>query len=78
MSVSYTHLDAMSYSYNKNIIHKYWDIIKDTDGCMTNDIGALSCLAVARQMAVSYTHLYRVFQKAFGETPLDYRRRHEA
>lgn len=24
------------------------------------------------------SHFYRVFQKAFGETPLDYRRRHEA
>ena len=52
--------DAMSYSYNKNIIHKYWDIIRDTDGCMTNDIGALSCLAVARQMGLSVPEQFKI------------------
>lgn len=52
--------DAMSYSYNKNIIHKYWDIIKDTDGCMTNDIGALSCLAVARQMGLEVPGQFKI------------------
>lgn len=44
--------DMMSYSYNKNIIMQYWDLVKEADGCMTNDIGALSCLSVATHMGV--------------------------
>lgn len=52
--------DAMSYAYNKNIILKYWDIIRDTDGCMTNDIGALSCLAVARKMGLAIPEQFKI------------------
>lgn len=52
--------DAMSYAYNKNIILKYWDIIKDTDGCMTNDIGALSCLAVAGRMGLAVPESFKI------------------
>ena len=44
--------DALSYSYNKELAHKYWDIIETSDGIMTNDIGSLSCLAVAKKMGV--------------------------
>ena len=52
--------DAMSYAYNKNIILKYWDVIKDMDGCMTNDIGALSCLAVAHKMGLKIPEEFRI------------------
>ena len=45
--------DALSYSYNKEMVHKYWDIIETVDGIMTTDIGALSCLAVAKKMGIS-------------------------
>lgn len=41
--------DALSYSYNKEMVHNYWDIIEIVDGIMTTDIGALSCLAVAQK-----------------------------
>lgn len=41
--------DALSYSYNKEMVHNYWDIIERVDGIMTTDIGALSCLAVAQK-----------------------------
>lgn len=52
--------DAMSYAYNKNIILKYWDVIKDMDGCMTNDIGALSCLAVASKMGLDVPGKFKI------------------
>ncbi len=44
--------DALSYAYNKSIITQYMDIIKEADGLMTNDIGAMSCLAVAQKMGI--------------------------
>lgn len=47
-----TKWDALSYSYNKNMVLQYWDIVKDSDGIMTNDIGSLSCLAVAQKLGV--------------------------
>ena len=45
--------DALSYSYNKDMVHQYWDIIENVDGIMTTDIGALSCLSVAQQKGLS-------------------------
>lgn len=48
----FMHWDALSYSYNKQIVEKYWEVIKETDGCFTNDIGAISCLSVASNMGI--------------------------
>lgn len=62
--------DAMSYAYNKNIILKYWDIIRDTDGCMTNDIGALSCLAVARKMGLAISEQFKIIGYDGTELPI--------
>jgi LacI family sucrose operon transcriptional repressor len=47
-----TKWDALSYAYNKSIILQYMDIITASDGIMTNDIGAMSCLAVAQKMGI--------------------------
>lgn len=47
-----TKWDALSYAYNKGIILQYMDIIKEADGLMTNDIGAMSCLAVAQKLGI--------------------------
>jgi LacI family sucrose operon transcriptional repressor len=47
-----TKWDALSYAYNKSVILQYMDIIKESDGMMTNDIGAMSCLAVAQKMGI--------------------------
>lgn len=44
--------NSISYPYNKNVIESYWRLISQMDGCMTNDIGALSCLAVANKKGV--------------------------
>lgn len=48
----WTKWDALSYAYNKSIILQYMDIIKEADGVMTTDIGAMSCLAVAQKMGI--------------------------
>ena len=45
--------EALSYSYNKDMVRKYWDIIETVDGMMTTDIGALSCLSVAQKMGLN-------------------------
>ncbi len=47
-----TKWDALSYAYNKGVILQYVDIIKEVDGMMTNDIGAMSCLAVAQKLGI--------------------------
>lgn len=47
-----TKWDALNYTYNKGIILQYIDIIKGADGIMTNDIGAMSCLAVAQKLGI--------------------------
>lgn len=47
-----TQWDALSYAYNKSIILQYMDVIKEADGVMTNDIGAMSCLVVAQKMGI--------------------------
>ena len=47
-----TKLDELSYTYNKNVILQYLDLIREADGMMATDIGAMSCLAVARKMGI--------------------------
>lgn len=47
-----TKWDALSYAYNKSIVLQYMDVIKEADGLMTNDIGAMSCLVVAQKMGI--------------------------
>lgn len=52
--------DAMSYAYNKEIILQYWDMIEHADGCMTNDIGAMTCLAVAQKMGIEVPQQFKI------------------
>ncbi len=44
--------DTLSYAYNKKVVEKYWEVIRTMDGCFTNDIGAVSCLSIARDMGI--------------------------
>ncbi|MGI6019020.1 MAG: LacI family DNA-binding transcriptional regulator [Marvinbryantia sp.] len=52
--------DALSYSYNKRIVEKYWEVIRKADGCFTNDIGALSCLSVAQKMGLRVPEDFKI------------------
>lgn len=56
----FMHWDALSYAYNKRIVEKYWEVIKETDGCFTNDIGAISCLSVAKNMGICVPEDFKI------------------
>lgn len=50
----------MGYSYDRNVVRDYWNVIRDMDGCMTNDIAALSCLSIALEMGVQVPDQLRI------------------
>ncbi len=47
-----TKWDAMSYSYNKGVVIQNYDKLRGADGIFANDIGAMSCLAVAKMYGI--------------------------
>lgn len=44
--------DAMGYEYNRNTMWKYMELVEGFDGVMSNDIGAMACLAVAHKRGI--------------------------
>lgn len=48
----HTPWNFMGYSYDRNVIQDYWNVIREMDGCVTNDIAALSCLSLAHERGV--------------------------
>ena len=50
----------MGYSYDRNVVRDYWNVIRDMDGCMTNDVAALSCLSIALEMGVDVPGQLRI------------------
>lgn len=50
----------MGYSYDRNVVRDYWNVIRDMDGCMTNDIAALSCLSIALEMGIKVPEQLRI------------------
>lgn len=56
----HTPWNFMGYSYDRSVIHDYWNVIRDMDGCMTNDIAAVSCLATALEMGLKVPEQLRI------------------
>lgn len=56
----HTPWNFMGYSYDRSVIHDYWNVIREMDGCMTNDIAALSCLSTALEMGLSVPEQLRI------------------
>lgn len=52
--------NMMGYSYDRNVIRSYWNVVREMDGCMTNDIAALSCLSIALEMGVRVPEELRI------------------
>lgn len=50
----------MGYSYDREVVRDYWNVIRDMDGCMTNDIAALSCLSIALEMGIKVPEQLRI------------------
>lgn len=50
----------MGYSYDRSVVRDYWNVIRDMDGCMTNDIAALSCLSIASEMGLKVPEQLRI------------------
>lgn len=48
----HTPWNIMGYSYDRGTIRDYWNVIRDMDGCMTNDIGAMTCLSLALEKGI--------------------------
>lgn len=56
----HTPWNYMGYTYDKNVIRDYWNVIREMDGCMTNDVAALSCLSVAQEKGISVPEQLRI------------------
>ncbi len=56
----HTPWNFMGYSYDRNVVKDYWNVIRDMDGCMTNDIAALSCLSIALEMGIKVPEQLRI------------------
>lgn len=52
--------NMMGYSYDRNVIRNYWNVVREMDGCMTNDIAAMSCLSIAMEMGVKVPEQLRI------------------
>jgi len=56
----HTPWNFMGYSYDRNVVQDYWNVIREMDGCMTNDIAAMSCLSIALEMGVKVPDQLRI------------------
>lgn len=56
----HTPWNFMGYSYDRSVVRDYWNVIREMDGCMTNDIAALSCLSIALEMGVKVPEQLRI------------------
>lgn len=56
----HTPWNSMGYSYDKSLIHDYWNVIREMDGCMANDIAALSCLSTALDLGIQVPEQLRI------------------
>lgn len=56
----HTPWNFMGYSYDRNVVRDYWNVIREMDGCMTNDIAALSCLSIALEMGIKVPEQLRI------------------
>ncbi len=56
----HTPWNIMGYSYDRGIIRDYWNVIREMDGCMTNDVAAVSCLALAQENGVRVPEELRI------------------
>ena len=56
----FTIWNGLSYTYNKDVVYRYWDIIKDADGCITSDIGAVACLVAAKEMGMEIPEKFKL------------------
>ena len=52
--------NSMCFSYDRNVVRDYWNVIREMDGCMTNDVAAMNCLSLALEMGTKVPEQLRI------------------